>query len=84
MAYADKDPEYIKGRRDIDKLQTSQVHLLLESANVIIPEEDCGIPELQQFQQHLKNYKRVVILYLKAIFKVLRTLICSTTRDIIM
>ncbi|KAJ8972054.1 hypothetical protein NQ317_001524 [Molorchus minor] len=36
---------------------------LVEDAGVSIPEEGCGIPELQKFQDHLLNYRIVVYNY---------------------
>ncbi|XP_023312242.1 uncharacterized protein LOC108915368 [Anoplophora glabripennis] len=60
IAYANKDKEQTKVRRDIGKLQTLRAHELLQAASVTIPEEGCGIPELQQFQRHLKDYCIVV------------------------
>ncbi|KAJ8954632.1 hypothetical protein NQ317_002427, partial [Molorchus minor] len=48
-----------KVRRDIGKLQTQRAVQLCDQSGVVIPEEGCGIPELQHFQQHLKQYKIV-------------------------
>ncbi|CAH0555100.1 unnamed protein product [Brassicogethes aeneus] len=41
-AFANKDPDYVKVRRDIGKIQTSRALQLLEEAGVEIPEEGCG------------------------------------------
>ncbi|KAJ8969907.1 hypothetical protein NQ317_009132 [Molorchus minor] len=60
IAYTSKDTEKNKVRRDIGKLQTQRAVQLCDQAGVVIPEEGCGIPELQHFQQHLKQYKIVV------------------------
>lgn len=62
-AYVDKDPEAIKIRRDIGKLQVQRARELMTSADVSIPEEGAGIPELQQFQRHLQDYKITVYTY---------------------
>ncbi|KAJ8962384.1 hypothetical protein NQ318_018368 [Aromia moschata] len=63
IAYVNKDKDQTKVRRDIGKIQTQQAIQLCTSAGVVIPEEGAGIPELQQFQQHLHQYKIVVYGY---------------------
>lgn len=63
IACVSKDKDQNKVRRDIGKLQTQRALKLCVDAGVVIPNEGCGIPELQQFQQHLQNYKIVVYNY---------------------
>ncbi|XP_057663121.1 uncharacterized protein LOC130898093 [Diorhabda carinulata] len=63
IANVDKDPLYTKVRRDIGKLQTTRALELMEAKGVSILSEGCGIPELQKFQQYLKNYKIIVYNY---------------------
>lgn len=62
-AHVDKDPLYSKIRGDTGKLQYSRAMELVEQAGVTISSEGCGIPALQQFQQHLKNHKIIVYRY---------------------
>lgn len=62
-AFVDRDPEYVKVRRDIGKLQTRRTHELLGEAGVNIPETGCGIPELQRFQDYFKDQQIVVYSY---------------------
>lgn len=62
-AYVEKDPEQNKVRRDHGKLQTQRAHQLCTDSGVVVPEEGCGIPELRQFQQYLKNFKLMVYKY---------------------
>ncbi|XP_030761194.1 uncharacterized protein LOC115886248 [Sitophilus oryzae] len=63
IAHADKDPNYTKIRRDIGKIQTEKARVLAEEANVVIPNEGAGIPELGKFQQYLVDYQIVVYQY---------------------
>ncbi|XP_018571114.1 uncharacterized protein LOC108910853 [Anoplophora glabripennis] len=63
IGYVNKDKDQTKVRRDIGKLQTLRANELLQAASVTIPKEGCGIPELQQFQQYLKDYCIVVYQY---------------------
>uniref|UniRef100_A0A6P7HBJ7 Uncharacterized protein LOC114346644 n=1 Tax=Diabrotica virgifera virgifera TaxID=50390 RepID=A0A6P7HBJ7_DIAVI len=62
-AYVNKDPELVKIRRDIGKTQLERALQLIAGAAVVIPSDGAGIPELQQFQEYLKNYKIVVYSY---------------------
>ncbi|XP_050512049.1 uncharacterized protein LOC126888071 [Diabrotica virgifera virgifera] len=62
-AHVDKDQEWKKVRQDIGKIQGQRAHQLIEAANVTIPVGGAGIPELQQFQGHLTDYKIVVYSY---------------------
>lgn len=62
-ACVDKDPEQTKVRRDIGKLQTQRAQQLCADAGIVVPAVGCGIPELQKFQEHLKQYKLVVYNY---------------------
>ncbi|KAG5876881.1 hypothetical protein JTB14_007457 [Gonioctena quinquepunctata] len=61
-AYVDKDPELQTVRRANRKLQGQRARELMEVAGVSIPEDGAGIPELQQFQEHL-NHKIIVYDY---------------------
>lgn len=63
IAHNKRDPEFSKVRRDISKIQTERTRSLLERAKISIPEAGGGIPELIQFQNHLKEYKLVVYSY---------------------
>ncbi|XP_023017938.1 uncharacterized protein [Leptinotarsa decemlineata] len=63
MAVVDKDPEYVKVRRDTKKIQTSRARELMQAANVRITNEGCGISELEKFQAYLENYRIVVYNY---------------------
>lgn len=45
------------------KIQTKGAQDLMEPASASIPEDAKGIPEFQQFQRFLKNYKFVVYSY---------------------
>ncbi|XP_018570577.2 uncharacterized protein LOC108910461 [Anoplophora glabripennis] len=62
-AHVDKDSEYVKVRRNIRKIQTQRALELCRNANVSIPEEGAGIPELQVLQRYLSGYKIVVYSY---------------------
>ncbi|KAJ8909928.1 hypothetical protein NQ315_005647 [Exocentrus adspersus] len=62
-AFATKDPEYNKIRKDTGKIQRDKAIELTKNAAVTIPAAGCGIPELQQFQRHLTGFKIVVYKY---------------------
>ncbi|XP_050497600.1 uncharacterized protein LOC114327782 isoform X2 [Diabrotica virgifera virgifera] len=59
-AYVGKDQEWKQVRQDIGKTQMERALKLIAEAAVVIPSDGAGIPELQQFQEYLKNYKIVV------------------------
>lgn len=63
VAYVDKDPGYKKVRKDVGKEQLKRAQKLMEGADIQIPLEGAGVPELQKFQQQLKGYKIVVYQY---------------------
>ncbi|XP_018574533.1 uncharacterized protein LOC108913463 [Anoplophora glabripennis] len=63
IAQVTKDAEYRKVRRDIGKIQTQRAQDLIRVPGVTIPEEGCGILELQEFQRYLTNYRIVVYQY---------------------
>lgn len=63
IAYVNKDPDQFKVRKDTGRLQSQRALQLCTNAGVVIPEEGCGIPELEQFQRRLKNFKIVVYKY---------------------
>ncbi|KAJ8913770.1 hypothetical protein NQ315_002676 [Exocentrus adspersus] len=63
IAFATKDPEYNKIRKDTGKIQRDKAIELTKNAAVTIPAAGCGIPELQQFQRHLTCFKIVVYKY---------------------
>ncbi|XP_072380511.1 uncharacterized protein [Diabrotica undecimpunctata] len=62
-AYVDKDPELTKICRDRGKIQRERALQLIDRSGVVIPSEGAGIPELQQFQAYLTDYKIVVYRY---------------------
>lgn len=63
MAKVNNDPEFDRIRKDTKKMQTDRTTALIIAAKVIIPPEDGGIPEIQIFQNHLREYKIVVYTY---------------------
>ena len=63
IAHLNKDPEFNKVRRDIGKIQTIKTLELFNASGISISEDGAGIPELQQFQDYLKDYKIVVYSY---------------------
>ncbi|KAJ8915407.1 hypothetical protein NQ315_008296 [Exocentrus adspersus] len=63
IAFATKDPEMVKIRKDTGKIQRDKAIELTKNAAVTIPTAGCGIPELQQFQRHLTGFKIVVYKY---------------------
>ncbi|KAJ8965523.1 hypothetical protein NQ317_019537, partial [Molorchus minor] len=63
IACVSKDPDQIKVRRDIRKIQTQRAAQLCTDVGIVIPEKGCGIPELQKFQEHFNNYNIVVYNY---------------------
>ncbi|KAJ8966230.1 hypothetical protein NQ317_013404 [Molorchus minor] len=63
ISYVNKDPSWIKVRRNAGGLQTQRALNLLEEAGVTIPEDGCGMDELEQFQRELHGYKIVVYIY---------------------
>ena len=60
MANIEKDVKYKKNRKDTGKVQTEKSYELLKKANVTISTEGGGIPELQKFQNYLKDHRIVV------------------------
>lgn len=62
-AHIEKDAQYTKIKKNTGKLQSKMTTDLINNAGVDIPENGCGIPELQQFQRYLKDYKIVVYQY---------------------
>ncbi|KAJ8909914.1 hypothetical protein NQ315_014921 [Exocentrus adspersus] len=63
ITYATKDSQVAKVRKDRGKIQQQRAMQLVEDAQVTIPTEGCGIPELHKFQQHLSNHKITVYRY---------------------
>ena len=63
LANIKKDSNFNKVRKDTGKIQTERTKMLMEQAQVTIPEEGAGIPELQKFQQYLREFKIVVYSY---------------------
>ncbi|KAJ8910238.1 hypothetical protein NQ315_002562 [Exocentrus adspersus] len=63
IAFATKDPEMVKIRKDTGKIQRDKAIELTKNAAVTIPVAGCVIPELQQFQRHLTGFKIVVYKY---------------------
>ncbi|KAK5643501.1 hypothetical protein RI129_007346 [Pyrocoelia pectoralis] len=63
IAYINRDPEYRKIRRNIQKIQEQKTMQLLKDSNITIPETGSGIPQMQQFQEFLQGYKLTVYLY---------------------
>ncbi|KAJ8912834.1 hypothetical protein NQ315_014417 [Exocentrus adspersus] len=56
-AYATRNPEQVKIRKDVGKIQTQMALQLMEGAGVVISEGGCSIPELQH------EFKVVVYTY---------------------
>ncbi|KAJ8909768.1 hypothetical protein NQ315_007965 [Exocentrus adspersus] len=50
-------------RQDVVKMRTQKTLQLMKGVGVVIPEGGCEIPELQQFQQYLNDFKIVVYAY---------------------
>ncbi|KAJ8965797.1 hypothetical protein NQ317_018951 [Molorchus minor] len=61
IAYASNDVEKNKVRRDQGKLQTQRVFQLLKDANLIIPEEGGGIPEIASLQHYFKDKYQIMV-----------------------
>ncbi|KAG5869866.1 hypothetical protein JTB14_031598 [Gonioctena quinquepunctata] len=63
IAKIEGDPEYNKILRDIKKIQSRKTLELLASAQLEIPIEGAGIPELREMQRFLTEYKITVYKY---------------------